>query len=446
MRLRAYRGEWLVLLLAAGCALVLVNPLNTQDVSRLALTTQLLDHGSLRIDRYAHDTRDRARFDGHTYSDKAPGVAFAAVVPAAVLKGVDAVRGTSHPPPLWQRVTHLWLIRLAIGGTAFLTLVLLVGRAAEGLAAGTGAAAALTFGLGTMAGPLSIALFEHLPGAALAFGGFLLATRRRFAAAGLLAGAAVLFEYQDALLALVVLLYALAAAGPRPALRLLAGALPAAVLLGAYDELAWKSPWRLSYRYVQNDFTRRQHQGFFGISAPDAHGAWTFLADGHGLLVVSPVVLAAAAGLAALRRTHRLEANACLAATVVFAVLTCGYFDPDGGTSPGPRFFAPALPFLALGLAAAYRRAPRATAALAVASIAMTTFDSLTWAIENALRLDQLPETVWSRLGAPRSAGVALVSAAAAGAALLVVRAAARLDTAGAQRPRRRRSRATYST
>ena len=47
----------------------------------------------------------------------------------------------------------------------------------------------------------------------------------------------------------------------------------------------------------------------------------------------------------------RAEALACAAATLVFALLSVGYFDPYGGESPGPRFLVPALPFLALGLA-----------------------------------------------------------------------------------------------
>ena len=46
---------------------------------------------------------------------------------------------------------------------------------------------------------------------------------------------------------------------------------------------------------------------------------------------------------------------------MAFAASAAGYFDPYGGTSPGPRFFVPALQFLALGLAPAYARWPRLT-------------------------------------------------------------------------------------
>jgi hypothetical protein len=57
------------------------------------------------------------------------------------------------------------------------------------------------------------------------------------------------------------------------------------------------------------------------------------------------------------RQGFRAEALTCAAATVCFLLINAGYFLPYGGNSPGPRFFAPALPFLAVGLAPALRRA-----------------------------------------------------------------------------------------
>ena len=47
---------------------------------------------------------------------------------------------------------------------------------------------------------------------------------------------------------------------------------------------------------------------------------------------------------------------------------TSGYDVPFGGGTPGPRFLIPVLPFLALGVAAAYRAWPWSTLALAVPS------------------------------------------------------------------------------
>jgi phage shock protein PspC (stress-responsive transcriptional regulator) len=134
-----------------------------------------------------------------------------AMVPAfELLRGVGAVDRTDVDEGVWNDRWSLHVLRLSVAGVAFLVSVLLVGRLAEGLRPGTGAPAAAAFGLGTMALPLAATTFGHLPAAVLAFGAFLLASRRRPLVAGLVAGVAVLFEYQCALVALAVLGYLLA--------------------------------------------------------------------------------------------------------------------------------------------------------------------------------------------------------------------------------------------
>jgi hypothetical protein len=99
------------------------------------------------------------------------------------------------------------------------------------------------------------------------------------------------------------------------------------------------------------------------------------------LLVISPVVLAAAYGLVLLGRRYRPEAIVCGSVVAAFAVLESGYFNPYGGLSPGPRFFVPALPFLALGLGPAFAARFRLTSILAVLSIVPMTALTLTWSI-----------------------------------------------------------------
>src|SRR5207249_4759356 len=48
--------------------------------SRFDLTRAIVEHHTLRIDAYHQNTGDKAFFDGHYYSDKAPGLSLAAVL------------------------------------------------------------------------------------------------------------------------------------------------------------------------------------------------------------------------------------------------------------------------------------------------------------------------------------------------------------------------------
>src|SRR5262249_62430349 len=63
--------------------------------SRFDLVRAIVDEGTLRIDDYHRNTGDKARWNGHYYSDKAPGLALAAV--PAVGGGRPFVGGLARP-------------------------------------------------------------------------------------------------------------------------------------------------------------------------------------------------------------------------------------------------------------------------------------------------------------------------------------------------------------
>src|SRR5579884_2545819 len=84
-----------------------------------------LAHGTARIDPYQASTGDKARYHGHWYSARAPGLAFF-LVPA--YEGLRAVGATDHPHD-WIGLKHnkqmVWL--LGIWGAvlpAFLIMLL----------------------------------------------------------------------------------------------------------------------------------------------------------------------------------------------------------------------------------------------------------------------------------------------------------------------------------
>lgn len=385
---RRPRYELLLLLLVSAAALSSVYIATAQDTSRLCLTRSL-EHGSVRVGRCVGDNIDQAHYHGGVYSDKAPGVSFLA------LPSVAATRLPSAQNWHFAGDLRLWLVRVLTGGIAFTLLAFAVGRVAEGLAPGCGGFALVTFGLGTLAAPLAATTFDHVAAAALVFGAFIACSRRFPAVAGIAAGAAVFVEYQAAVAGVVLAGYALAQ-GLRALLRYAAGATPPLAAALAYNWAAFGSPLHLPYRYVANRYSVEQASGFFGIGLPHVHAAYWILIGDRGLLLTSPVLVAALAGLLLVWRRYPAEIAVCAVVALVFFVINCGYFLPYGGTSPGPRFLTPALPFVAIGLAPALARWPRTVAILGVLSVIATSVVMLTWTL---LRDSPYRQTIWGEIG-----------------------------------------------
>jgi hypothetical protein len=403
-----------VLALVALASLPAISLTGPQDRTRYELTRHLVLHHTLVLEPGLFD---RAVFGGRTYSDKAPGMSFLAV-PAFEL---ERATGIAKAPSGWEAKgdPSLWLIRVLTSGVLFLVSVFVVGRLGERLVAGTGAATAAIFGVATLAGPLAPTLFEHDAAGAFAIGAFALAWLGRrpwtIALAGLAAGIAVLFQYATALIALALFVYCVWR-HRRQALWFVVGGAPPALALGAYDWAAFGSPFHLSYRYVANEYAERQHHGFFGIGVPTLGGLKDVLVGTRGLLYFSPVLAAAGLGLWLLwRRGTRAEALLASVVVVLFLLLDAGYFLVYGGGTPGPRFFAPALAFLALGLPCVLARWPRPTLVLAFASAVLTTIDAVSWGVRPPNDTSWFPtrneisKTIWAWVVPDRNVGALAV-------------------------------------
>jgi hypothetical protein len=306
---------------------------------------------------------DVARFEGHLYTVKAPGLAFAAQPAYAFVEAVG-MRTTGDP------TRAIWVLNVATSALATFVLLLLVRRAAERFAPGRGTASAVILGLGALTLPFATLFFSHALGAALAFAAFAALLRERdgppsaalTALAGFLAGLAIVVEHPVGLVAVVLAAY-VASRGPR-ARRLaayVAGGAAGIVPLLAFNLWAFGSVTHTPY---QDYWTATPGEAEASLVAPSWHQLSQMLFSSMGLLVLAPVVAAAALGLVLLfREGRRAEALVCGAVPVAFVVYFSG-LGAFGGLGP-PRYLTPIMPFLAPGLAVALRSFPLTTLGLA---------------------------------------------------------------------------------
>jgi hypothetical protein len=391
---------------------------------------QAFANGQTQIDQWHWDTNDKAWVDGHFYSVKSPGVA---ALTTPLYKAIEAVGGdklaraavnnaeqTAHPKwtpedviPLEnygynvergvraQRLVEqstpiVWALTLLAAVIPGILLLLAVRWAADRFVPGYGTAAAITLGLATVVMTFASEFFSHVISAGLAFAAFCLLMRERekppslglVAGAGLLAGLAVTFEFQTGLVGVVLFGYALSRRSGwlRRAGAYAAGTVAGALPMLAFNYWAFGDPLKLAYGYAVafpgvsgHDVLGLNSHGFFGITEPRWHSALSLLLAGRGLLVLTPIIVLAVVGIFMMRRQHRAEANTILAIAAVYFIYNSGYWLPFGGGTPGPRFLIPALPFLAIGLAYAYKRLPALTLGFAIPSTLMMLVGTLTY-------------------------------------------------------------------
>ncbi len=334
--------------------------------SRFDLVRAIVEERTLRIDDYHRNTGDKARWDGHYYSDKAPGLALAAV-PA-----VAAARPFTADVAWLSWLATLWTAALPTALAAFL----LCGAARRlGATAGGATFAALVFGLATPAWAYATLFFGHALAAFCLVAAFAAAVALPRSTRPVLLGSAVgiavgwgtLTEFPTAPPGLLVCAFALAQAGPsraRVAAGIAAGGLLAFGALVAYNVAAFGGPFQTGYTHVEG--WSGMKEGLMGVTWPklDVLGEITF-GGYRGVFFFAPVLLFAPLGwLAGPRR-----AGAVGAAIVLYYLLfNAAYKYWSGGWSFGPRHLAPALPFLALPLAFAWSRGRTPLRALLLAA------------------------------------------------------------------------------
>ena len=384
--LRQHRNELFVFLALLLCyGYFLPRWASWNQNSRLDLVMAVVDEGTLSIDHYYQNTGDYAAFNGHYYSDKAPGSAFLGVPVYA------AIRPILNSSPMQQAMNRLaqsdaFGATLKKEGTGLLTdkiyfaLVLYIvtftvvsipsallgvliykflGAFAERSV--WRVVVALLYGLATNAFPYSGSFLGHQIVAFLLFGAFYLAyligqgraSLRWTLLTGLMLSYAVITEYPTALIAAAIFGYVwLVLPDRRWMIALIGGGLPPGLLLMAYDWAIFGNVLPVGYMHSEM-YTDIHGQGFISLVGPSLPALWgiTF-GSFRGLFFIAPILLLAVPGFVIWWRQGkcRWEWGVCLWAVVSFILFNGSSVMWHGGYSVGPRYLLPMVPFIAVAL------------------------------------------------------------------------------------------------
>lgn len=338
-------------------------------LSRLDLTYSLALEHTASIDAYHANTMDKAFHNGHYYCDKAPGLSFAAVPVLALANRIFHFRAPDPGNPLQAYLLTLFTVALPCA----LSFVLLF-RILKYLT-GSGAPATLitlATALGTICFTYSTQFYGHLFSAALEIGALYLlmapiiykkrTSTQALVLAGFLLGFAVISDYPSAIPAAFIGVFAFTAVRPvkRAALVAAGAALPV-LALAYYNTSIFGSPLAIGYfKEVSPYYSAGMSKGLGGVTAPDAAVFFKLLfSPERGLFWGSPFLLMSVPAIYvcfSLRGAARTISLGAAGAFLSILALNSAYYEPYGGFSPGPRFLAGAIPFLAMPIAAAWRR------------------------------------------------------------------------------------------
>jgi hypothetical protein len=347
--------------------------------SRFDLLRAIVERHTLQIDAYHENTQDKAHFNGHYYSDKAPGLVFLAV-PFAVAARVGLRVWGIDPESARGEIALSYLVSAgavalpaALAGVCLFFLGLRFGGGSSGAAF-----AALVMGLGTPMWAYAGLFWAHaMVGACLVFA-FAAALKVRDSvsacedflwalAVGLSAGWATVTEYPAAPASGMLAFLVLSQAWPRGTAarwRVFVGVglgagICVIVLLG-YLHAAFGS-FRPSYSYYDpSAFAFMQQRGYMGLTYPHPDRLLKLLFGcSRGLFFASPVVLAAPVGLWWLWKEKTYSAAALVAGGVAtyYFLFNASFYWWKAGLSFGPRYAGGCIPLLCVGLAVAWGRA-----------------------------------------------------------------------------------------
>ncbi len=326
------------------------------ECSRIFAAQAFVTRGTFQIDpeleRYG-TIDDVSVHRGCHYSNKAPGLIFAAVPVLAIVRLMA---------PAASIGTELFAARaVLVSGAAIWCALLLaawVEREGRGGIGPEGALFVLLFASGFAV--YSGTFFSHAwTGSLLFIAAYAVLGPAKSrsgwtdAAAGFLIALAAVSEYPAAVAGIPLALAAGWGRWRRFA-RMTAGAVLPLAALAAYNAACFGSPLTLSSRL---EAVPRYHklaaETFFGFSAPNLSAlAGLLFSPLEGLFFLFPILLPALAAPVLIWRTGQKRLAIAMGSAIwLLPVVMAGYHEWRGGATFGPRYLVLAIPFFVLGLA-----------------------------------------------------------------------------------------------
>ena len=341
--------------------------------SRLNLTYALAEHGTFIIDKYHQNTGDKALYNGHYYTDKAPGPSFLAVPFYLVLKlfGVDSEKYIRY-------LLSFFVVGLpsALSVFLFLGILKMLDVANQWLRV----VITLSYALGTLAFSFSTIFYGHQMAATCGIAAFYILLRLRtnpdqeratyILLSGFLSGLAYLSDYPAGIIMTLLFAYCLIVVRNKVMglVWILGIALPLGTLM-YYNTVCFGGPLASAYTH---HVSYNHQSGFMGIGLPKISALWGITFSPYrGIFYHSPVLLLALPGTWLFYRQKQLRTEFwfCSAVVAAFLAFNSGYAYWDGVGTVGARFLVPCLPFLIILAFRAFIRWPNQAEILAVLSI-----------------------------------------------------------------------------
>ena len=337
--------------------------------SRLMLTYAMVDRGTVEITGLEQQTGDKALYQGRYYSDKLPGYPILAAIPYAYSKwllDLPPHRLDSSAIAYWP--ADYWITLGTSGILTASTAALLVVMARDlGCSKWMSTLVGLSYGLATPSYVYATLAYGHQASAFALLSSFLLLWRRdprreavRIFLAGFLAAYASVIELQVAPVSAILASYLMVqwVSGTRRFDRLgifsMGALLPTLVLL-AYNQAAFGTPWDMGYfHHATSEFAKvHSRDNPLGLLSPDWSKVGPLLWSRYrGLFVFAPILLLAVPGWFVLiwRRRWALTIVSMLIVSAIFLV-NLSYPEWTGGWLTGPRLLLPLIPFAMIPVA-----------------------------------------------------------------------------------------------